>query len=206
LRPQRERYRTLVRQLRELELRINSLRKKSTDLQSQLRGHQFLEKVHAPWSRVRDQKRELAGIPDLRTFPTDGLSRLARLEADRDATLPASAVRRVGKTTEFTIMAISELESEIETDRQMIIDYPDQPIYAESLADGQSRLTRLLAGEDGMERLGVEHCLFVPKPTATRADAEAQMTRWFRRNGERRPIRYRWQKADWFPIPATVRA
>jgi uncharacterized protein YhaN len=87
LRPQRERYRTLVRQLRELEQRINSLKKKSTDLQSQLRGHQFLEKVHAPWSRVRDQKRELAGIPDLRSFPTDGLSRVARLEADRDATL-----------------------------------------------------------------------------------------------------------------------
>lgn len=87
LRPQRERYRTLVRQRRELEQRINSLRKKHTDLQAQLRGHQYLEKVHAPWSRVRDQKRELAGIPDLRSFPTDGLSRLARLEADRDATV-----------------------------------------------------------------------------------------------------------------------
>ncbi len=107
---------------------------------------------------------------------------------------------------EFTIVAISELESEIETDRQMTIDYPDQPIYADSLADGLSRLTRLVAGEDGMERRGVEHCLLVPRPTATRADAEAQMTRWFRRNGELRPIRYRWQKADWFPIPATVRA
>ncbi len=87
LRPQRERYRTLVRQRRELEQRISSLRKKHNDLQAQLRGHQFLEKVHAPWSRVRDQKRELAGIPDLRSFPTDGLSRLARLETDRDATL-----------------------------------------------------------------------------------------------------------------------
>ena len=87
LRPQRERYRTLVRQRRELEQRINSLRKKSADLQTQLRGHQFLEKVHAPWSRVRDQRRELAGIPDLRSFPTDGLTQIARWEADRDATL-----------------------------------------------------------------------------------------------------------------------
>lgn len=87
LRPQRERYRTLVRQRRELEQRINSLKKRSHDLQTQLRGHQFLEKVHAPWSRVRDQRRELAGIPDLRSFPTDGLTQIARWEADRDATL-----------------------------------------------------------------------------------------------------------------------
>lgn len=89
LRPQRDRYRALIRQRRELDQRITSLRKKHADLQAQLRGHQFLEKVHAPWSRVRDQKRELAGIPDLRSFPTDGLSRLARLEADRDATIAA---------------------------------------------------------------------------------------------------------------------
>jgi len=86
-RPQRERYRVLVRQRNDLERRISGIKQHVADLQRQLRGHQFLAKVHPPWTRVRDLRRELAVIPDLRTFPTDGLGRLDRLETDRDAAL-----------------------------------------------------------------------------------------------------------------------
>ncbi|TAK14865.1 MAG: hypothetical protein EPO35_08885 [Acidobacteria bacterium] len=112
--------------------------------------------------------------------------------------------RRV-KTADFTIVAIAELRSEIAIDRNMIENHPEDPSYRAALADGESRLARLLASETGMERRGAEHCLFIPKEMATRADAEAEMTRWFRRNGENRPIRYRWEKADWFPVPVTLR-
>lgn len=86
-RPQRERYRTLVRQRGESERKINGLKSRHSELQTQLRAHQYLAKIHAPWLRVRELKRELAAIPDLRSFPTDGLGRLDRLEADRDAAL-----------------------------------------------------------------------------------------------------------------------
>lgn len=110
--------------------------------------------------------------------------------------------RRV-RTAEFTIIGISELRSEISMNREMIADYPEDPVYPESLADGEARLARLLGGETGMERRGTECCLFVPTDTVMRADAEAEMTRWFRRNGETRPIRYRWEKMDWFPVPAS---
>lgn len=85
LRPQRERYRTLIRQRREAEQKIAGLRKRQTELQSQLRSHQFLEKIYPAWQRARELRRELAAIPDLRNFPTDGLNRLDRLESDRDA-------------------------------------------------------------------------------------------------------------------------
>jgi len=112
--------------------------------------------------------------------------------------------RRV-RTAEFTIIGIDELRSEIEMDRDMISKYPDDPSYPEGVADGEARLKRLLAGETGMERIGAEYCLFVPKDVVTRVDAEAEMTRWFRRNGDARPIRYRWEKMDWFPVPATLR-
>ncbi|HUQ69819.1 MAG TPA: AAA family ATPase, partial [Planctomycetaceae bacterium] len=86
-RPQWDRYRTLVRQRGELERHIAALKIRHTDLQRLIRGHQYLEKVHPPWQRVRDHRRELAAIPDLRSFPTDGLSRLDRLETDRDSAL-----------------------------------------------------------------------------------------------------------------------
>jgi uncharacterized protein YhaN len=87
LRPQRERYRTLVRQRGELERKISGLKSRHHELQGQLRGLQFVGKVHPAWQRTRELKRELATIPDLRSFPTDGLGRLDRLESDRDATL-----------------------------------------------------------------------------------------------------------------------
>jgi uncharacterized protein YhaN len=86
-RPQRDRYRTLVRQRGELERHISALKARHTALQREIRGHQFLEKVHPPWQRVREFRRELAAIPDLRSFPTDGLTRLDRLETDRDSAL-----------------------------------------------------------------------------------------------------------------------
>uniref|UniRef100_A0A7C4QRA9 YhaN AAA domain-containing protein n=1 Tax=Schlesneria paludicola TaxID=360056 RepID=A0A7C4QRA9_9PLAN len=85
LRPQRDRYRSLIRQRRDAEQKIQHLRKRQTELQAQLRGHQFLEKVYPAWQRARELRRELAAIPDLRNFPADGLNRLDRLEADRDA-------------------------------------------------------------------------------------------------------------------------
>jgi hypothetical protein len=113
--------------------------------------------------------------------------------------------RRV-RTAEFTIVGIDELRSEIATDREMIAKYPGDPTYPESLADGEARLARLVAGETGMERQGAEYCLLVPKDVVTRADAEAEMTRWFRRNGETRPIRYHWEKMAWFAVPATLRS
>jgi uncharacterized protein YhaN len=83
-RTQRDRYRALLRNRRDLETRINQVKQRHADQQRQLRGHQFLEKVSGPWQRVRELKRELNGIPDLRQFPTDGLSQLIRFEHDRD--------------------------------------------------------------------------------------------------------------------------
>jgi hypothetical protein len=113
--------------------------------------------------------------------------------------------RRV-RTMEFTIEAISELQSQIELDRQLAADFPEERIYVDAIADGEAILKRLLAGEEGVEQRGVEYCLLIPKTTATRADAEAAITHWFRRNGEARPIRYHWEKMDWFAVPATLRA
>ncbi len=101
VRPQRDRYRNLIRQRRELEQKISGLRKRHADTQTQLRQHQFMEKIHPHWSAARDFRRELAAIPDLRSFPTDGLSRLHRLELDRDAALKSrddtlSEIRVIG--------------------------------------------------------------------------------------------------------------
>ncbi|GIX03363.1 MAG: hypothetical protein KatS3mg113_0369 [Planctomycetaceae bacterium] len=84
---QRERYRAVVRQRREAESQLASLRKHQQELQRELRLLGFLEKVHPVWNRARELRRELSVIPDLKHFPADGLNRLDRLQADRDAAL-----------------------------------------------------------------------------------------------------------------------
>lgn len=138
-RPQRERYRTLIRQRRDAEQKIAGLKARHNELQLQLRGHQFMVKVHPAWERTRDLRRELATIPDLRSFPTDGLGRLDRLEQDRDATLRhrdelQGALREIGRQIQATlgddsirrfagsIRALSEQRSQWDDIRQHMLD------------------------------------------------------------------------------------
>lgn len=138
-RPQRERYRTLIRQRRDAEQKIAGLKARHNELQLQLRGHQFMAKVHPAWERTRDLRRELATIPDLRSFPTDGLGRLDRLEQDRDAALRhrdelQGALREIGRQIQATlgddsirrfagsIRALSEQRSQWDDIRQHMLD------------------------------------------------------------------------------------
>jgi uncharacterized protein YhaN len=79
---QRERYRDLLRNKEELDERIGRFRTRQDELQANLRGFGHLEKVHPPWARCRDFRRELNSLPDFSAFPSDGVARLERLEMD----------------------------------------------------------------------------------------------------------------------------
>ena len=81
-RKQRDRHRELLRQRGDLETRITRERAEHSRLQQHQRGLQFMERIYQPWQRVRELKRELDSLPDLRGFPVDGLQRLDRLETD----------------------------------------------------------------------------------------------------------------------------
>ncbi len=137
--PQRDRYRTLIRQKGEVEHKIAGYKAHHSELQMQLRGHQFMAKVHPAWERVRNHRRELAGIPDLRSFPTDGLGRLDRLETDRDSALRTRDdlqrdLREINKQIQATvsddsirrfagsIRALSEQRSQWDDVRQHMLD------------------------------------------------------------------------------------
>lgn len=82
---QRDRYRELLLKKGELEAKIGRHRARQGELQTNLRGFSHLEKVHPPWSRCRDLRRELDSLPDFSAFPSDGVARLQRLEQDIDS-------------------------------------------------------------------------------------------------------------------------
>lgn len=79
---QRDRYRELLHKKAEIDDRIAKQRARQVELQMNLRGFSHLEKVHPPWSRCRELRRDLESLPDFRAFPADGVARIERLEMD----------------------------------------------------------------------------------------------------------------------------
>lgn len=82
VRRQRDQHRELLRRRSELDAVIRRMRDRQTEIQHRLRSLQHLERVWAPWSRVREYERELQSLPDFQNFPSDGVARLDQLETD----------------------------------------------------------------------------------------------------------------------------
>lgn len=79
---QRDRYRELHRKKLELDDRITKRRERQSQLQANLRGLSFMERVHPPWHRCRECRHELESLPDFTAFPADGVQRLERLDQE----------------------------------------------------------------------------------------------------------------------------
>lgn len=66
----------------EIEENVAELRRRQTGIQSQLRGHLFLERAWGPWRRLQECERELDDLPEVAAFPEQGIERLNRLDAE----------------------------------------------------------------------------------------------------------------------------
>ncbi len=102
----RNRYRELLRRQTELEEKLAAQQRRQTDLQQNLRGLTFTERVWSPWQRIREFRREIAALPDFSAFPHDGVQQLARLDqaiqsasvsADQQATSLRDLQLRIAK-------------------------------------------------------------------------------------------------------------
>ncbi|HUG91756.1 MAG TPA: AAA family ATPase [Planctomycetaceae bacterium] len=81
----RQRHQQLTSQRRALEARIAEFQERQAGYHSQLRGHVFLERVHSPWTQVRECEAELERLPVVSAFPDGGLKRLDELDAELDS-------------------------------------------------------------------------------------------------------------------------
>jgi uncharacterized protein YhaN len=68
-----------------IEARIETLKRRRSQLERQHSGHRLLERVWPYWHQVREIERELAEIPVLAHFPSRSEERLERLEADLES-------------------------------------------------------------------------------------------------------------------------
>lgn len=67
------RYSELVKERDRTAAIIEEHRERQAGLQHQLRGHQFLDRVWAPWNRQRQLQQELGALPTLGDLPADAL-------------------------------------------------------------------------------------------------------------------------------------
>ena len=105
---QRDRYRELHRKKIELEDRISKRRERQAQLQANLRGLSFMERVHPPWHRSRECRHELNSLPDFSAFPADGVQRLERLDHD---------IKAAGKARELVQHEISRVSDQLSSIR-----------------------------------------------------------------------------------------
>ncbi|GAB4142543.1 MAG: hypothetical protein Tsb009_12890 [Planctomycetaceae bacterium] len=78
----REQHDGLNQRKSKLETTLEELYERRTGMNSQLRGHQFLARVHGPWQQVQEAQEALNNCPEILNFPADGLDRLNQLEQE----------------------------------------------------------------------------------------------------------------------------
>lgn len=81
---QSQRHTELLAQREKLEADVGKTKKRHHDVQHNLRGWKFLDKVWVPWNRERGLKAELNALPDLRGVTETALDDLDRIERDLD--------------------------------------------------------------------------------------------------------------------------
>lgn len=76
------RHTALGSELRRIESELADQKQRQQGLQSQLRGHEFMERVAGPWRRTREISAELDLLPRVARIPDGGLERLDELELE----------------------------------------------------------------------------------------------------------------------------
>jgi len=70
-----------------LETDISELKLRQQGMQSQLQGHRFLDRIHAPWKQVLEYRDELGSLPIITGFPETGRERLGEIETQLQAAI-----------------------------------------------------------------------------------------------------------------------
>jgi len=81
----RDDYDDLCRQQQSTVDEIAELKSRRAGMESQLKGHRFLERVYEPWKQVQSYRAELAALPPVNGFPDKGVEQLNQLDADIDS-------------------------------------------------------------------------------------------------------------------------
>lgn len=75
----RKRYGKLSDELKYGERSMSDMQRRQRGLEEQLHGHEYMDLIHEPWSKVRAIERELATLPQVADFPRAGIGELTSI-------------------------------------------------------------------------------------------------------------------------------
>lgn len=97
-------YDELVSKRDQLDGEIADRKLRQAEIQYEVRARGFMDRVHGPWSREQQLRREMSGLPQLVDFPSDGLQRVEAWDAEIDS---------IDSRRRQTFSEIERIESEI---------------------------------------------------------------------------------------------
>ncbi len=127
----------------QLETEISDRKRRQADLQREIRGRAFMERVYGPWSRERQLRREMEGLPRLVNFPSDGLQRIDAWDAEivsidaRRRQAMAEVERLENEVSRNTLDP--HLEDQATTIRQMLAEQESVRFIERRLIDRRAR-------------------------------------------------------------------
>ncbi|MCR9229785.1 MAG: DUF4332 domain-containing protein [bacterium] len=147
LKQQSQRFFQLSNELQQLREESDSLKKRKSGLQYQIRGHRFLERVFKPWQEVQNLQHKLKQLPVVHDFPVDGIAQLD--EFDRKIKQTESRLIEVKAEIKRLRKEIEQYESDNELleHAAQIQSLADQKDWIASLEqdfqEGQTEVRRL---------------------------------------------------------------
>lgn len=136
-------YDELVTRRDQLETEISDRKRRQADLQREIRGRAFMERVYGPWSRERQLRREMEGLPRLVNFPSDGLQKVDAWDAEivsidaRRRQAMAEVERLENEVSRNTLDP--HLEDQATTIRQMLAEQESVRFIERRLIDRRAR-------------------------------------------------------------------
>lgn len=78
----RRRHSKLSDDVKHGERSLSEMQRRQRGLNEQLHGHEYMDLIHEPWSKVRKLERELAKLPQVADFPRAGLGELTSINSE----------------------------------------------------------------------------------------------------------------------------
>ncbi|MHC4880314.1 MAG: AAA family ATPase [Planctomycetota bacterium] len=131
----RRKYEQLLVEQDNWEETIVELKQRQQGLEHQLRGHEYMERVHEPWLKVRQIERQLSSLPQLADFPESGLADLEAIETELSA-LKGRRNSLIGEAQNFSAQAKQiAIDPALRRYRPALQSFIDQREWIAELAD-----------------------------------------------------------------------
>ncbi len=125
-REQREHHAERLRQKQSISQDIQQLKAREQQIQQNLGGYQFLERVYTPWRNVREYRQELAALNHVAEFPKDGVLQMQELDQEIESNRKCRELLQSEQDQTTRQLASLDFDAELEIHAATMQSWIDQ--------------------------------------------------------------------------------